>query len=165
MVVQVTTTAGCSASMDDAASALGDDGGAESPDSGACPGDVVSGYGPTMYGQSGADDDCKYDVSWTSTPICQGGNVYFTVTATHRTDGSPLEGANPRPDVVLGCTHPSPSHPADPSPEIAPGTYVVGPILFDQAGRWVFRFHFNETCIDLVPDSPHGHAAFFIDVP
>jgi hypothetical protein len=151
--------------MDDAASAAGggDDGGGTA-DSGACPGDMASGYGPTMYGQSGSDDDCKYDLSWTSTPTCLNQPVYFTVKATRRGDGSTLEGANPRPDVVLGCTHPIASHPADPSPETAPGTYLVGPIVFDQPGRWVFRLHFYETCIDLVPDSPHGHVAFFIDV-
>jgi hypothetical protein len=27
------------------------------------------------------------------------------------------------------------------------------------------RFHFYEDCLDLLPDSPHGHAAYFIDVP
>jgi hypothetical protein len=151
--------------MDDAASAIGagDDGGSAA-DSGACPGDMASGYGPTMNGQSGSDDDCKYDVSWTSTPICLNQPAYFTVKVTKRTDGSPLEGADPRPDVVLGCTHPIGSHPVDPSPETAPGTYVVGPIVFDQPGQWVFRFHFFEACIDLVPDSPHGHAAFFVEV-
>ena len=52
-----------------------------------------------------------------------------------------------------------------PSPEIAPGTYVVGPIVFPRSGRWVFRFHFDENCLDLAPDSPHGHAAFWVDVP
>jgi hypothetical protein len=151
--------------MDDASSALGNNAPVDSPEAGACPGDDASGYEPTMYGQSGTDDDCKYDVSWTSTTICRGQPAYFNVKVTKRLDGSPLEGADPRPDVVLTCNHPISSHPADPSPETAPGTYVVGPIVFDQPGRWVFRFHFNETCDDLVPDSPHGHAAFFVDVP
>jgi hypothetical protein len=174
-IVQVTTVAGCT---DDggappagdggtaAGDAGGDDGGAtaDAGDIGNC-GD--SDYGATMYGNSGSDDDCKYDVSWTSTPLCENTPVYFTVTASHRTDHTPLTGANCRPDIVLGCTHPIPNSPtpADPSPETSPGVYTVGPVAFDKPGRWVVRFHFNETCLDIVPESPHGHAAFYVDVP
>jgi hypothetical protein len=198
-MVQPTTMAGCYADAasgddsggggDDAASdaasggdaagadsggadaAMGDDsGGGDAGDIGNC-GD--SRYGATMYGNSGSDDDCKYDVKWTSTPICRGMPVYFTVTATTRASGpsgpagSPLTGANARPDVVLNCSHPIPNSPApaDPSPENPPGTYTVGPIVFDQPGKWVFRFHFWETCMDFSPESPHGHAAFYINVP
>jgi hypothetical protein len=102
--------------------------------------------------------------------------VYFTVVVTKREDNSPLLGvetggsfvpANPRPDVVLSCNHPIPNSPAprNPSPSVAPGTYVVGPVVFDQPGDWVFRFHFNEECLDIAPDSPHGHSAFHIQVP
>jgi hypothetical protein len=174
-----------------AAPAGGDDGGGDDAgdvDSGdPCPGDMGA-YGPVMYNNWGSDDDCKYDVSWQSTPICQGQPVYFTVLVTLRTDGSPLGGstmaaagspllgvevngsfvpANPRPDVVLDCDHPIPNTPMprDPSPAVAPGTYVVGPVVFDKSGQWVFRFHFNEECLDIADDSPHGHAAFFVNVP
>jgi hypothetical protein len=129
-----------------------------------------------MFNTTGSDDDCKYDVSWQSTPICENQPVYFTVIVTKREDGSPLLGvetggsfvpANPRPDVVLDCNHPIPNtpRPRDLSPMVAPGTYVVGPIAFDKPGRWIFRFHFNEECLDVSPESPHGHAAFYIDVP
>ena len=45
-----------------------------------------------------------------------------------------------------------------------PGTYT-GNIQFDQAGQWTVRFHFNEDCADLLPDSPHGHAAYHFTVP
>jgi hypothetical protein len=169
-IIQPTTPAGCTSMV---APAGGDDGGGDSGD--PCPGDMNA-YGAVMYNTWGSDDDCKYDVSWQSTPICKGQPVYFTVIATNRTDGSPLLGvetggtfvtANPRPDVVLDCTHPIPNTPAprDPSPEVTPGTYVVGPIVFDESGDWVFRFHFNEECVDIADDSPHGHAAFHIQVP
>ncbi len=177
-IIQPTTAAGCTDNDAGAASAgdggTGDDGGGgDAADIGNC-GD--SDYGPTMYNTRGSDDDCKYDVEWQSTPICQGQPVYFTVVVTKREDDSPLLGvetggsfvpANVRPDVVLDCTHPIPNTPAprDPSPAVAPGTYVVGPIVFDQPGKWVFRFHFNEECLDIVPESPHGHAAFYINVP
>ncbi len=176
-VVQVTTAAGCTAGAD-AAPPAGDDGGSGDDGGGSgdpCPGDMNA-YGAVMYNNWGSDDDCKYDVSWQSTPICENQPVYFTVIATKRTDGSPLTGvevngqfvpANPRPDVVLSCDHPIPNTPAprDPSPAVAPGTYVVGPIVVDKPGRWVFRFHFNEECLDYSNESPHGHAAFYIDVP
>ena len=32
-------------------------------------------------------------------------------------------------------------------------------------GKWTVRFHFNEICCDVNSDSPHGHAAFFVNVP
>jgi hypothetical protein len=190
-VIQPTCPAACSADggpepasfCADAGGGPGDDGGGSGDDSGSG-GDSGSGddsgiadagdigncgdsrYGATMYGNSASDDDCKYDVHWTSTPICEGApGVYFTVTATKRTDNSPLTGANARPDVVLNCSHPIPNAPNPNSPEISPGTYLVGPVIFDKPGRWVFRFHFNEDCYDNLPNSPHGHAAFYIDVP
>jgi hypothetical protein len=156
----------CNQTGDDAGS--GDDGGATGDDGGSVdsgyPCAPPPGFGATMYGTSGADDDCKYDVSWVSDPICENQNVYFTVTVTYRSDHTPVTGANAQPDVTLDCTHIIPNHPADNSPEISPGVYKVGPIVFDQAGRWVFRFHFFETCYD-APASPHGHAAFYVDVP
>jgi hypothetical protein len=148
----------------------GDDGGATGDDGGGGgdAGDIGNcgdpGFGATMYGTSGADDDCKYDVSWVSDPICENQNVYFTVTVTYRSGHTPVTGANAQPDVVLNCNHLIPNHPSETSPEISPGVYKVGPIVFDQAGRWVFRLHFFETCND-TPDSPHGHAAFYVDVP
>jgi len=37
--------------------------------------------------------------------------------------------------------------------------------VFDKSGRWVVRFHFFESCSDVPDDSPHGHVAFYIDVP
>jgi hypothetical protein len=148
----------------------GDDGGATSNDGGSTGDDSgypcapPPGFGATMYGTSGDDDDCKYHLSWTSDPICENQNVYFTVTATYLSDGTPVTGANAQPDVTLDCTHIIPNHPAENSPEVSPGVYKVGPIAFDQPGRWVFRFHFFETCFD-APESPHGHAAFYVDVP
>jgi hypothetical protein len=171
-IIQVTTAAGCT-DMGDGGNAGPADAACTSGD--PCPGDMCA-YGGVMYNTSGSDDDCKYDVAWQSTPICENEPVYFTVVVTKREDNSPLLGvetggsfvpANPRPDVVLSCGHPIPNSPKprDPSPSVAPGTYVVGPVVFDQPGDWVFRFHFNEECLDIADDSPHGHAAFHINVP
>jgi hypothetical protein len=136
------------------------------PDLGNC---NMSAYGATNDNDHAADDDCKYNVEWSSTPICENQPVYFTGVVTHRLDGTPVTGATPVPDVVLACNHPIPNGPNGPtarrpSPEITPGVYVVGPITFDRPGKWVFRFHFFEDCLDL-PQSPHGHAAFYVNVP
>ncbi|HLK37047.1 MAG TPA: hypothetical protein VKU41_09885 [Polyangiaceae bacterium] len=176
-MIQPTMVSSCDAGAPaggDDGSASGDDGGGADDGSmqdalatelatGDCEPDQ---YGPAMYGTSGGDDDCKYDVSYSVPPICEGNpGVYFMVTVKSRVDGSPVTGANVRPDVVLNCTLPIMNHPADPSPEGPPGTYKVGPVVFQKAGRWVVRFHIHEECLDLLPTSQHGHASFWVDVP
>jgi hypothetical protein len=118
-----------------------------------------------MYGNQGSDDDCKYDVTWSAPPICENQSIYFTVTVKNRTDQSAVAGANVQPDVVQNCNHPIPNQWAMNSPETSPGTYKVGPIVFDKAGKWVVRFHIHGDCDDTVPTSPHGHAAFWVTVP
>src|SRR5580658_3045445 len=34
-------------------------------------------YGATMYGDEGDDDDCKYHVTYTTTPACENDGTYF----------------------------------------------------------------------------------------
>jgi hypothetical protein len=121
-------------------------------------------YGPTMYGSSADDDDCKYFISWVATPIQQNVDTYFQVTAIRLADGKPASCAGIRPDVSLTLTHGAPA-PKNPAAEIAPGVYQVGPIRFDAAGKWTVRFHLYEECNDTPEDSPHGHAAFYVAVP
>jgi hypothetical protein len=60
--------------------------------------------------------------------------------------------------------HVNPDHDTTFKPKGA-GVYEVGPITFDQSGTWVVRFHIFEDCSDAPADSPHGHAAFYLDVP
>jgi hypothetical protein len=138
------------------------DGGAGPEDSDA--GLASSDYGPTMYGSAADDDDCKYFLSWTATPISENADTYFTVTALRLADMTPASCAGIRPDVSLSISHGAPA-PRNPSTEIAPGVYKVGPIRFDAAGIWTVRFHFFEECSDAREDSPHGHAAFYVKVP
>ena len=152
-------------------------------------------YGPTMFGMSADDDDCKYHVEWSSTPICEGsvqtsggmpvlvnnmpvvvsGSI-FTVVATIK-GGGPLIGANTIAEVFTT----TPGDAGDPSYCDTKSTHpgpnsgieftegppgtYTGPIVFDQPGQWTVRFHFHEECEDTLPTSPHGHAAFHITVP
>ena len=134
--------------------------GAVASDGGVSP----SEYGPTMYGSAADDDDCKYFVSWTATPIKENADTYFTVTVLRLADMAPASCAGVRPDVSLSISHGAPA-PRNPSTEIAPGVYKVGPIKFDAPGIWTVRFHFFEECSDAPKDSPHGHAAFYVKVP
>lgn len=126
-------------------------------------------FGGPMYGSSADDDDCKYYISWVSTPIQENADTYFTMTAIRLADGKPASCAQVRPEVYLSATHPA-APPRDPASEIAPGVYKVGPIRFDAPGNtpghyWTIRFHLYEECNDTADDSPHGHAAFYLSVP
>ncbi|MCL2449904.1 MAG: hypothetical protein FWD17_13240 [Polyangiaceae bacterium] len=142
--------------------------------------DTACVYGDTLFGQQGPDDDCKYEVSWTSTSLCEGApGVVFTLQATYLDTTMPVTGAHTRieyfveaPDDGGSCggvaAHIGPTF--DPSggfyemSETTPGTYV-GQIRFDASGPWTIRFHFDEDCSDTVDDSPHGHAAFHLLLP
>jgi hypothetical protein len=123
----------------------------------------ISDYGDTMFNAEGNDDDCKYRVSWTSTPVRKDANVTFTVTLTKLAGGTAATGAGVRAEVFLNDTHPAAPPPQ--AAEAAGGKYTVGPIKFDAPGDWTVRFHFYEECSDVPEDSPHGHAAFFVRVP
>ena len=147
--LEPSNTASCSVSFNDSSGA---DGGA-STDS-----------GDTMYGAAGDDDDCKYYISWTATPIQENTDTFFFVTATRLADMKPATCAGIRPDVSLNINTGA-VPPPNPSTEIAPGVYKVGPIKFVAPGKWTVRFHLFEECSDSTDDSPHGHAAFFVQVP
>ena len=121
-------------------------------------------YGPTQYNSEGDDDDCKYHLKFTSNPIHKNQNVTFTVTATTLVDSQPAAGADVLAEVFLNDTHPAPNS-GQATTEKPGGVYDVGPIVFDATGRWTVRFHLHEDCQDATEDSPHGHVAFFINVP
>jgi hypothetical protein len=139
---------------------------------GACvqSGDAGTGpeYGPTNYNSEANDDDCKYQVGWWSTPIQQG-KVTFYVSNIFTTTGLPMDlpnaAANTIAEVYLNDTHPSPNANLQVTTEIDAGVYMIAPVEFDESGQWTVRFHFNEECLDIADDSPHGHAAFYVNVP
>jgi len=135
-------------------------------DSGASDGGGAETTPGPWGGTSSADDDCKYDVSYSYTPICEKADVTFTVTVKKRTPGNPpLTGAGPSIEVLDPGGLPGFGEGSQKQTEKSPGVYAIGPIHFNKPGKWTIRFHFFETCSDTPEDSPHGHAAFFIDVP
>ena len=120
-----------------------------------------------FYGREADDDDCKYHIRFENSCITQDQPVTFTVQLTRKSDGAAAPGADPDgPEIYLADdpSHPSPSNDFT-ATEGPPGTYKIGPVVFDRPGRWVVRFHFFETCSDIPEDAPHGHTAFYIDVP
>jgi hypothetical protein len=121
-------------------------------------------YGETEYNSEGDDDDCKYHVKFTTTPVRQNTDVSFTTVVTNKAGGAATRNTPIALEVFLNETHPGPNTNQH-SSETSPGTYNVGPIRFDAAGRWTVRIHLHEECADEAADSPHGHVAFFIDVP
>ncbi len=120
-------------------------------------------YGDTLYNAEGDDDDCKYHVTWSSTAICENANVTFNVKLTAKAGGAAVAGADPVIEAFLTVTHPGLVS-SQKAQEPSPGNYSIGPVQFDAPGQWTVRFHFFETGCD-EPTSPHGHAAFYVNVP
>ncbi len=133
------------------------------PDAGTAGDGGIPGFGATLFNAEGDDDDCKYHVKWTASDVCESTDVTFHLTLTKKADGTAATGAMPMAEVFLSDTHPAPNSDAM-AMEGSNGAYDVGPIRFDASGRWTVRFHFYGDCDD-GPTSPHGHAAFFVDVP
>lgn len=127
-------------------------------------GGAVSEYGDTLSNAEADDDDCKYHLSWTATSIGENSDVTFTAVITTKSDGKPVPMGDVDIEAYLNDTHPAPNSDAK-TTESPTGTYAVGPIRFDAAGKWTVRFHIHEDCSDLTEDSPHGHVAFFVNVP
>lgn len=121
-----------------------------------------------LTGREADDDDCKYHVRFENTCVAVNEPVTFTLSLTRKFDNAPGTGTVPEnPEVYLADdpTTISPSLGNISASEGPLGTYEIGPIVFPQSGRWVIRFHYFENCSDLPEDSPHGHVAFYIDVP
>jgi hypothetical protein len=120
-----------------------------------------------FYGTEADDDDCKYHMQFASSCAALNQPVTFSLKLTTKSDGDPATGAAPRNLEVYMADDPehvSPSNDIE-SKESPGGNYEIGPVVFDRAGRWVVRFHVFDTCSDVPEDAPHGHAAFYFDVP
>ncbi|HEY2743704.1 MAG TPA: hypothetical protein VGL86_03745 [Polyangia bacterium] len=151
-----------------------DDGGAEfiAVDPAQCTvdgGDDSGGpdFGDTMYNSSGNDDDCKYAVSFTiPSGICDMGNTFFVVTLKDALTNTGIAGAmDVRPEVFKNDAANTPvSTATSTTTDMGGGVYKIGPVKFPSSGSYTIRYHFYENCTD-TPTSPHGHAAFFLNVP
>ena len=122
---------------------------------------------PIQSGREADDDNCKYHVRFENTCVAVDQPVTFTLSLTRLSDGEPGAGTNPAfPEIYLADepTHLSPSNDITAN-ERSPGTYEIGPVVFDRSGRWVVRFHYFDTCSEIPEDSPHSHVAFYFDVP
>lgn len=142
------------------------------------PADAAAGpaFGDTLFNAEGDDDDCKYHLKFTFSPaaVKVGGLVTFKVTVTYMVGGAPATGAvNAAGDGIYieaylndtTQTHVLPN-PAPVFAETPAGSGVyTAQAKFDASGRWVVRFHLFGNCLDGAEDSPHGHVAFFFDVP
>jgi hypothetical protein len=124
------------------------------------------GFGDTRNNSAGNDDDCKYFVSFISSEgICATNRVYFTVSLKDAIKMQPIAHAqNVRLEVFNTTTMAPVSTATSMTSETAAGVYKIGPISFSSSGNYTIRFHFYENC-SATPSSPHGHAAFFINVP
>lgn len=123
-------------------------------------------YGATLANAEGDDDDCKYHVAWTATDVYQNTDVTFTAVVTTKADGKPAAAGELDVEAFLNDTHPAPNVEGGTKVTESPaGTYKIGPVRFDKAGKWTVRFHIHEECSDLTEDSPHGHVAFYVNVP
>jgi hypothetical protein len=117
------------------------------------------------YNAEADDDDCKYHVSFTTTPVRRNENVTVTVTASLLAGSKgPVSGAKVGIEGVIPVPLSVLPNNGTTTTESSPGVYTISPVKFDKPGRWTITYHLFETCHDLV-DSPHGHASFYIDVP
>lgn len=119
-----------------------------------------------LTGREADDDECKYHVRFENTCVAVNQPVTFTLSLTRLFDNAPGTGTVPsNPEIYMESDgHISPSNGIT-ATERAPGTYEIGPVIFDAPGRWVVRFHYFDNCTELPADSPHSHVAFYIDVP
>jgi hypothetical protein len=133
------------------------------------PGDGGEPVPPVHFNGASDDDDCKYHVAFTSTPVVKNQNVTFNVTLTKLAENNaPATGGDVTIESFLleNQLHPIPNNGTKTTESPAgSGKYTVTPVKFDASGRWVVRFHFYERCEDILEDSPHGHVAFYYDVP
>lgn len=118
----------------------------------------------TLFNAEGDDDDCKYHVAFEASCVERNRDVTLTLHASHRSDDSALVGAMPTTEIYLSDTHLAPNTKPK-TVVVEPGVYTLGPVRFDKPGRWTVRFHLFEACLDARQDSPHGHVAFYVDVP
>jgi hypothetical protein len=142
--------------------AIGDD---ESDDEGD---DGDPGYGDPLPTLEGPDDQCKYSLHLTTTPLVVNQPVTFTLDGALLAGTTPMTNATPRVEASLDDPSLDDTRvlalPDVKSDESAPGHYTIGPVTFDAPGVWTVRFFFFESCTEDAPDSPASRVAFALTV-
>src|SRR5216684_2418044 len=118
-------------------------------------------YPDAHNGTEAADDDCRFDVSYSIE--CASGAATITVTLTDRTTGMGLAGAAPLIEAQLGIAHPLPN-PLPVTTDVGNGVYKISDVHFDMSGIWLVRFHFFDRCLDTEETTKHAHVAFNVKV-
>lgn len=116
------------------------------------------------YNSEADDDDCKYHVKYSTTPITANRDFTVTVEVTQKSNNQPATGADPEITALLGETYPAPNTNAV-TTEVSAGNYTIGPVRFDKSGQWAMSIHLFEGCSEAHEDSPHSHVAFLVEVP
>jgi hypothetical protein len=109
------------------------------------------------------DNQCEFHA--VVTPECAPGAraLFFDADLSTMSGGSVPAGAKPYIEAYSSVTHIAPS--TGTYTEQAPGRYRIGPATFDLSGQWSVTLHFFGTCSDALPNSPHAHVTFTLDVP
>jgi hypothetical protein len=127
--------------------------------------DAQSGSGlADMEGALSLDDDlCEFHA--VVVPECANGarSLFFDTDLTTMTGGPVAAGAKPYIEAFSSPTHLAPS--TGSFTESSPGQYRIGPATFDVSGQWSVTLHFFGTCNDDLPNSPHAHVTFTLEVP
>jgi len=142
------------------------DSGSQVADAGAPPaasGNASLDATDVRWGSAAADDSCKYDLAFSTTPITRGADVEFPLTATSRDDAAFVGGAQPVVEVTPPTGTPLPTSGQQWS-EDPGGFYRVGPVRFDEPGRWRVTVRLFPQCSTLGA-SPRAQATFWLDVP
>jgi len=117
-----------------------------------------------LYNREGDDDDCKYHIKWSASTVCENADVMLQVQLTAKSDGAGVAGATPWAEAFLVNQTHSAHYENQTYHEESAGNYSIGPIRFDAKGQWTLKFHFFPDACDVL-ESPHGHVAFFVNVP
>src|SRR5205085_3592127 len=103
------------------------------------PGDGGEPEPPVHFNGASDDDDCKYNVTFTTTPVVKNQNVTFNVTLTKLAqNNAPATGGDVTIESFLAedLFHPIPNNGTKTSESPAgSGRYTVTPVKFDASGR------------------------------
>ena len=112
---------------------------------------------PPRNGTEGDDDNCLFHVKMTIPCVRLNEEATFVVDMSDIHTKDPSKGAAPTIDGFIG-SHVMPN--TNQKWAENNGIYTIGPLRFDQMGRWTVTLHMYDASPTL-----HTHVAFHVDVP